>query len=145
MSFVVIMPTHFEWNVSQVLANLSWGILHQPLLRERPTKVQLPKLHLKYQMDLVAILNQLGKEAGHATAPGSGLRGWVRRKPPAGRSESELDLCPGLFWGLRVVRGFDMHPRTLCPGQGVGQGNEDLLCPRLSIAKNPGWRARGGR
>ncbi|XP_007183857.1 alpha-2-antiplasmin [Balaenoptera acutorostrata] len=60
MSFVVIMPTHFEWNVSQVLANLSWGILHQPLLRERPTKVQLPKLHLKYQMDLVAILNQLG-------------------------------------------------------------------------------------
>ncbi|KAM9043865.1 alpha-2-antiplasmin isoform 2-T2 [Megaptera novaeangliae] len=60
MSFVVIMPTHFEWNVSQVLANLSWGILHQPLLRERPTKVQLPKLHLKYQMDLVAILSQLG-------------------------------------------------------------------------------------
>ncbi|KAB0401960.1 hypothetical protein E2I00_019374 [Balaenoptera physalus] len=61
MSFVVIMPTHFEWNVSQVLANLSWGILHQPLLRERPTKVQLPKLHLKYQMDLVAILSQLGR------------------------------------------------------------------------------------
>ncbi|XP_061032015.1 alpha-2-antiplasmin isoform X1 [Eubalaena glacialis] len=60
MSFVVIVPTHFEWNVSQVLANLSWGILHQPLLRERPTKVQLPKLHLKYQMDLVAILSQLG-------------------------------------------------------------------------------------
>ncbi|XP_007123600.2 alpha-2-antiplasmin isoform X2 [Physeter macrocephalus] len=60
MSFVVVVPTHFEWNVSQVLANLSWGILHQPLLRERPTKVQLPKLHLKYQTDLVAILSQLG-------------------------------------------------------------------------------------
>ncbi|XP_047615056.1 alpha-2-antiplasmin isoform X1 [Phacochoerus africanus] len=60
MSFVVMVPIHFEWNVSQVLANLSWDILHQPLLRERPTKVQLPKLHLKYQLDLVATLSQLG-------------------------------------------------------------------------------------
>ncbi|KAB1264981.1 Alpha-2-antiplasmin [Camelus dromedarius] len=60
MSFVVIVPTHFEWNVSQVLANLSWDILHQPLLRERPTKVQLPRLHLKYQLDLEATLSQLG-------------------------------------------------------------------------------------
>ncbi|XP_006099239.1 alpha-2-antiplasmin [Myotis lucifugus] len=60
MSFVVIVPTSFEWNVSQVLANLSWDILHQPLLWERPTKVQLPKLHLKYQLDLVATLSQLG-------------------------------------------------------------------------------------
>ncbi|XP_077605951.1 alpha-2-antiplasmin [Crocuta crocuta] len=60
MSFVVIMPTYFEWNVSQVLANLSWDILHQPLLREKPTKVQLPKLHLKYELDLVATLSQMG-------------------------------------------------------------------------------------
>lgn len=60
MSFVVIVPTYFGWNVSQVLANLSWDILHQPLLRERPTKVQLPKLRLKYQLDLVATLSQLG-------------------------------------------------------------------------------------
>ncbi|XP_036926290.1 alpha-2-antiplasmin [Sturnira hondurensis] len=60
MSFVVIVPTYFEWNVSQVLANLSWDILHQPSQRERPTKVQLPKLHLKYQLDLVATLSQLG-------------------------------------------------------------------------------------
>ncbi|XP_066219582.1 alpha-2-antiplasmin [Saccopteryx leptura] len=60
MSFVVIVPTYFGWNVSHVLANLSWDVLHQPLLRERPTKVRLPKLHLKYQLDLVAILSQLG-------------------------------------------------------------------------------------
>ncbi|XP_006768155.1 PREDICTED: alpha-2-antiplasmin isoform X1 [Myotis davidii] len=60
MSFVVIVPTSFEWNVSQVLANLSWDVLQQPLLWERPTKVQLPKLHLKYQLDLVATLSQLG-------------------------------------------------------------------------------------
>ncbi|KAM7068300.1 alpha-2-antiplasmin isoform 1-T4 [Molossus nigricans] len=60
MSFVVIVPTYFEWNVSQVLANLSWDILHQPLLEERITKVQLPKLHLKYQLDLVATLSQMG-------------------------------------------------------------------------------------
>ncbi|XP_004684850.1 PREDICTED: alpha-2-antiplasmin [Condylura cristata] len=60
MSFVVIVPTRFEWNVSQVLANLSWNILHQPSLRERPTKVQLPKLHLKHELDLVATLSQLG-------------------------------------------------------------------------------------
>ncbi|XP_017503822.2 alpha-2-antiplasmin isoform X1 [Manis javanica] len=60
MSFVVIMPPHFEWNMSHVLANLSWDILHQPLLREKPTKVQLPKLHLKYHLDLVATLGQLG-------------------------------------------------------------------------------------
>nr|XP_031324388.1 alpha-2-antiplasmin isoform X1 [Camelus dromedarius] len=65
MSFVVIVPTHFEWNVSQVLANLSWDILHQPLLRERPTKVQLPRLHLKYQLDLEATLSQLGRSRQH--------------------------------------------------------------------------------
>nr|XP_045014054.1 alpha-2-antiplasmin [Jaculus jaculus]XP_045014055.1 alpha-2-antiplasmin [Jaculus jaculus] len=61
MSFVVMVPTHFEWNVSQVLANLSWDTLYQqPLLREKPTKVRLPKLHLKHQLDLVATLSQLG-------------------------------------------------------------------------------------
>ncbi|XP_055983334.1 alpha-2-antiplasmin isoform X1 [Sorex fumeus] len=60
MSFVVLLPTRFEWNVSQVLANLSWDTLHPPLLRERPTKVKLPKLHLKHQLDLVATLSQLG-------------------------------------------------------------------------------------
>ncbi|XP_037348122.1 alpha-2-antiplasmin isoform X2 [Talpa occidentalis] len=60
MSFVVVVPTRFEWNMSQVLANLSWNILHQPLLRERPTKVQLPKLHLKHELDLVATLSRLG-------------------------------------------------------------------------------------
>ncbi|KAM5150650.1 alpha-2-antiplasmin isoform 1-T1 [Callospermophilus lateralis] len=60
MSFVVMVPTHFEWNVSQILANLSWDTLHQPLLRERPTKVRLPKLHLKHHLDLVTTLSQLG-------------------------------------------------------------------------------------
>nr|XP_023412032.1 alpha-2-antiplasmin isoform X1 [Loxodonta africana] len=60
MSFVVIVPAQFEWNVSQVLANLSWDTLHQPSVRERPTNVRLPKLHLKYQLDLVATLSQLG-------------------------------------------------------------------------------------
>lgn len=60
MSFVVIVPTYFEWNVSQVLANLSWDVLRQPGTRERLTKVQLPKLHLKHQLDLVATLSQLG-------------------------------------------------------------------------------------
>ncbi|XP_062072887.1 alpha-2-antiplasmin isoform X1 [Lepus europaeus] len=60
MSFVVLVPTYFEWNVSQVLSNLSWDILHQPSLRERPTKVQLPKLLLKHQLDLVTTLSQLG-------------------------------------------------------------------------------------
>uniref|UniRef100_A0A8C9AMV6 Serpin family F member 2 n=1 Tax=Prolemur simus TaxID=1328070 RepID=A0A8C9AMV6_PROSS len=60
MTFVVIVPTHFEWNASQVLANLSWDTLHQPSLRERPTKVRLPKLCLKHQLDLVATLSQLG-------------------------------------------------------------------------------------
>ena len=86
MSFVVIMPTHFEWNVSQVLANLSWDILHQPLLREKPTKVQLPKLHLKYQLDLVATLSQLGKEAGHGTAPPGQARAWD--SPPLGQARA---------------------------------------------------------
>ncbi|KAG3269739.1 serpin family F member 2 [Ictidomys tridecemlineatus] len=60
MSFVVMVPTHFEWNVSRILANLSWDTLHQPLLRERPTKVRLPKLHLKHHLDLVTTLSQLG-------------------------------------------------------------------------------------
>ncbi|KAL0597505.1 Alpha-2-antiplasmin [Plecturocebus cupreus] len=60
MSFVVLIPTQFEWNVSQVLANLSWDTLHPSLVWERPTKVWLPKLHLKHQMDLVATLSQLG-------------------------------------------------------------------------------------
>ncbi|XP_012596244.1 alpha-2-antiplasmin isoform X1 [Microcebus murinus] len=60
MTFVVIVPTHFEWNASQVLANLSWDTLRQPSLRERPTKVRMPKLYLKHQLDLVATLSQLG-------------------------------------------------------------------------------------
>ncbi|XP_003469587.1 alpha-2-antiplasmin isoform X2 [Cavia porcellus] len=60
MSFVVMVPTHFKWNVSQVLANLTWDTLNQPSLRERPTKVWLPKLHLKHQLDLVSTLSQLG-------------------------------------------------------------------------------------
>ncbi|XP_006878154.1 PREDICTED: alpha-2-antiplasmin-like [Chrysochloris asiatica] len=60
MSFVVIVPVQYEWNVSQVLANLTWDTLQQPSVRERPTNVQLPKLHLKYQLDLVATLSQLG-------------------------------------------------------------------------------------
>lgn len=60
MSFVVLVPTHFEWNVSQVLANLSWDTLHPPSVWERPTKVRLPKLYLKHQMDLVATLSRLG-------------------------------------------------------------------------------------
>ncbi|XP_034363106.1 alpha-2-antiplasmin [Arvicanthis niloticus] len=60
MSFVVIMPTYFEWNVSEVLANLTWDTLYQPSLREKPTKVWLPKLHLQQQLDLVATLSQLG-------------------------------------------------------------------------------------
>nr|BAT46565.1 serine (or cysteine) peptidase inhibitor, clade F, member 2 [Tokudaia muenninki] len=60
MSFVVMMPTYFEWNVSEVLANLTWDTLYQPSLREKPTKVRLPKLHLQQQLDLVATLSQLG-------------------------------------------------------------------------------------
>lgn len=83
MSFVVIVPTHFEWNVSQVLANLSWDILHQPLLRERPTKVQLPRLHLKYQLDLEATLSQLGKEGWHGTAPQAKLGGIAEEEAPS--------------------------------------------------------------
>lgn len=79
MSFVVLMPTLFEWNVSQVLANLSWDTLHSSLLREKPTKVKLPKLHLKHQLDLVATLSQLGKE-------GLSLS---RRRPPLQGPEPE--------------------------------------------------------
>ncbi|XP_040605082.1 alpha-2-antiplasmin isoform X2 [Mesocricetus auratus] len=60
MSFVVMMPTHFDWNVSQVLVNLSLDTLYHPSLREKPTNVWLPKLHLKQQLDLVATLSQLG-------------------------------------------------------------------------------------
>ncbi|EGW15216.1 Alpha-2-antiplasmin [Cricetulus griseus] len=60
MSFVVMMPTHFNWNVSQVLANLSLDTLYHSSLREKPTKVWLPKLHLKQQLDLVATLSHLG-------------------------------------------------------------------------------------
>lgn len=67
-----MMPTYFEWNVSEVLANLTWDTLYQPSLREKPTKVRLPKLHLQQQLDLVATLSQLGKEAG-ARAPPGGL------------------------------------------------------------------------
>lgn len=64
MSFVVMMPTHFNWNVSQVLANLSLDTLYHSSLREKPTKVWLPKLHLKQQLDLVATLSHLGKGTG---------------------------------------------------------------------------------
>lgn len=60
MSFVVIMPTYFGWNVSEVLANLTWDTLYQPSMREKPTKVRLPKLHLEQHLDLVATLSKLG-------------------------------------------------------------------------------------
>lgn len=73
-----MMPTHFDWNVSQVLANLSLDTLYHPSLREKPTKVWLPKLHLKQQLDLVATLSQLGKGAGDRVAPGA-LAGHMRR------------------------------------------------------------------
>lgn len=106
MSFVVIVPTYFEWNVSQVLANLSWDTLHQPLLWERPTKVQLPKLHLKYQLDLVATLSQLGKE-GPGTATSARLGRVEEEEAPAGRgSRTKLALCSGLFRGLRRREGL---------------------------------------
>ncbi|ELV11143.1 Alpha-2-antiplasmin [Tupaia chinensis] len=62
MSFVVLVPTSFEWNVSQLLANLSWDTLNQQFLWETPTKVQLPKLNLKYQLDLVTTLSELGEK-----------------------------------------------------------------------------------
>ena len=75
MSFVVLMPTSFEWNVSQVLANLTWDILHQPSLRERPTKVQLPKLRLKYQLDLVATSASWVRRLGMGQPPSQARRG----------------------------------------------------------------------
>ncbi|XP_045155610.1 alpha-2-antiplasmin [Echinops telfairi] len=60
MSFVVIVPAQFEWNVTQLLTNLTWDSLNHPLMQERPTDVQLPKLNLKHELDLVATLRQLG-------------------------------------------------------------------------------------
>lgn len=86
MSFVVIMPTYFGWNVSEVLANLTWDTLYQPSMREKPTKVRLPKLHLEQHLDLVATLSKLGKEVGNRV-PSGGL-GRVR----------ELPVCLSLRW-----------------------------------------------
>ncbi|XP_036622513.1 alpha-2-antiplasmin isoform X1 [Trichosurus vulpecula] len=60
MSFVTVVPSQFEWNASHVLGNLSGAALHQPFMKERPTEVMLPKLHLDHQMDLVSTLGQLG-------------------------------------------------------------------------------------
>ncbi|XP_020862709.1 alpha-2-antiplasmin [Phascolarctos cinereus] len=60
MSFVSVVPSQFEWNASQVLGNLSGAALYQPFMKERPTEVMLPKLHLDHQMDLVSTLGQLG-------------------------------------------------------------------------------------
>lgn len=60
MSFVVFVFIYFEWNVFQVLVNLSWDILYLFLVWERFIKVWLFKLYLKYQMDLVVIFSWLG-------------------------------------------------------------------------------------
>ncbi|XP_007668099.2 alpha-2-antiplasmin isoform X2 [Ornithorhynchus anatinus] len=60
VSFVVVIPNKFEWNISQVLVNLSQAILHQSFPRERPTDVKVPKLHLDHQLDLSATLSHLG-------------------------------------------------------------------------------------
>lgn len=113
MSFVVIMPTQFEWNVSQVLANLSWDILHQPLLREKPTKVRLPRLHLNYQLDLVATLSRLGKEAGQGTALWVRLgRAGEQGAPLLAVDPSQRRLVSWPFLELWEVRGL---PRTPPP------------------------------
>lgn len=106
MSFVVLMPTRFEWNASQVLANLTWDILHQPSLSERPTKVQLPKLHLKYQLDLVATLSQLGKEAGHGTAPPLRLGGLGEEEVSSWQVRVRASLVSWTFLGLGEVKTF---------------------------------------
>lgn len=138
MSFVVIMPTYFEWNVSQVLANLSWDILHQPLQRERPTKVLLPKLHLKYHLDLVATLSQLGEEAGHGATTWVRLGGEEAPSWQGVRDKASLVSLP--FLKLKKVRGFDGRPWAPVLGCAGGLGNEDLLCLRQHY-REP---ARGG-
>lgn len=59
MSFVVIVPNHFERNVSQLLSELRpASFSHFP--KERPTMVKMPKVHLKCHLELNQAISQLG-------------------------------------------------------------------------------------
>ncbi|XP_078235332.1 alpha-2-antiplasmin [Pogona vitticeps] len=59
-SFVAIVPNHFERNFSQLLGQLHRADLRHPFPKEKPTLVKMPKLHLRYHLDLQQALSHLG-------------------------------------------------------------------------------------
>ncbi|XP_054857484.1 alpha-2-antiplasmin isoform X2 [Eublepharis macularius] len=60
MSFVAIVPNHFERNVSQLLSDLCQACHFSDFPKERPTMVKMPKLHLQDQLELNQAISQLG-------------------------------------------------------------------------------------
>ncbi|XP_075445422.1 alpha-2-antiplasmin [Ascaphus truei] len=60
MSFVVIMPNHFDLNISKILGNLNQTDLYSRFPREKPTLLRMPKLALDYKLELSPALTNLG-------------------------------------------------------------------------------------
>ncbi|KAM4700375.1 alpha-2-antiplasmin isoform 2-T2 [Discoglossus pictus] len=60
MSFLVIMPLHFEWNVSKILDNFNQTDVYNRFPKERPTTLRMPKLKLDYKVELTKVLAELG-------------------------------------------------------------------------------------
>ncbi|PKK23711.1 serpin peptidase inhibitor, clade F (alpha-2 antiplasmin, pigment epithelium derived factor), member 2, transcript variant X1 [Columba livia] len=60
MSFVVIVPNQYTWNLSHVLENFPYEQLCRLFPREVPTTVKIPKIKLDYQLELNKVLSQMG-------------------------------------------------------------------------------------
>ncbi|XP_053562198.1 alpha-2-antiplasmin [Bombina bombina] len=60
MSFIVIMPLTFDWNISKILDNLNQSELYSRFPKEKPTVLRMPKLTLDFKLELTQTLTKLG-------------------------------------------------------------------------------------
>ncbi|KAM8976222.1 alpha-2-antiplasmin [Pelodytes ibericus] len=60
MSFIVIMPLHFQWNLSKILDNFNQTEIYHRFTKEKHTFLRMPKLSLDFKLDLSQALSSLG-------------------------------------------------------------------------------------
>ncbi|NXN96906.1 A2AP protein, partial [Rhinopomastus cyanomelas] len=60
MSFVVIVPHQYTWNISRVLENFPYKQLCRLFPKEVPTTVKIPRIKLDHQLELNKVLSQMG-------------------------------------------------------------------------------------
>ncbi|XP_053313075.1 alpha-2-antiplasmin [Spea bombifrons] len=60
MSFVVVMPLHYQWNLSKILDNFNRTELYSRFPKEKQTFLRMPKLQLDFKLELNNALSTLG-------------------------------------------------------------------------------------